>query len=86
MEGSAPPPSGGTAADPAPSLAMATAAVATAPLAATLEAASLAATAAAATIATVAGVGADLLGAGASEAPTPEAEAENGAPKGNDAG
>ena len=86
MEGSAPPPAGGTAAEPAPSLATATAAVATAPLAATLEAASLAATAVAATLATVAGVGADLLGAGPSEAPAPEAEAENGAPKGDDAG
>jgi hypothetical protein len=84
MEGSAPPPAGGTAAEPAPSLATATAAVATAPLAATLEVASLAATAVAATLATVAGVGADLLGAGPSEAPAPEAE--NGAPKGDDAG
>jgi hypothetical protein len=34
----------------------------------------------------VAGVGADLLGAGPSEAPAPEAEAENRAPKGDDAG
>jgi hypothetical protein len=82
MEESAPPPAGGTAAEPAPSLATATAAVATAPLAATLEAASLAATAVAATLATVAGVGADLLGAGASKAPEPEAE--DRAPKGGD--
>ena len=82
MEVSAPSPAGGTSAEPAPSLATATAA------AATLEAASLAATAAAATMAAVAGVGADLLGAGASEALGQEtkAEAENGAPKGDDAG
>jgi hypothetical protein len=88
MEVSAPPPAGETAAQLAPSLATATASVATAPLAATLEAASLAATAAAATMATVAGVGADLLGAGAAEALGQEtkAEAETGAPKGDDAG
>ena len=88
MEVSAPPPAGETAAEPAPLLVTATASVATVPLAATLEAASLAATAAAATLATVAGVGADLLGAGASEALGQEtkAEAENGAPKGEDAG
>jgi hypothetical protein len=74
------------AADPTPSLAAATAAVAAAPLAATLEAASLAATAATATVATVAGLGADLLGAGASEAPAPDPGAGNGAPNGGDTG
>jgi hypothetical protein len=32
----------------------------------------------------VAGLGANLLGAGASEAPAPPHDAENGPPKGND--
>jgi hypothetical protein len=50
-----------------------------------LEAATRAATAAAATVATVAGLGADLLGAGAPKAPAPEVEpeVENETPKGD---
>jgi len=79
VEVSVPPPAEkGTTADPAASLATATAAaMSAAPLAATLGAATAAA-------ATVAGLGADPLGAGASEAPAPELEDENGTRKEDD--
>ena len=80
---SPPPAEEGKTADPTASPATAAAAAASAaPLAAALGAATLAATAAAAT---VAGLGAGPLGAGASEAPAPELEDENGTRKGDDA-